>query len=53
MRLRNAMSRPPSIANTSSAANACTGGLTSSNAHSYAGIAPFGCWNHSRQRSVS
>ena len=32
--LRNSTSRPPSIANTSSAAHAWTGGLTSSNAHS-------------------
>jgi hypothetical protein len=39
--------------NTSIAAHACTGGLTSSNAHSYAGSAPFGCWNHSRHRSRS
>ena len=34
MRLRKSTSRPPSIAKTSSAAQACTGGLTSSNAHS-------------------
>ena len=47
------MSVLPSMTNTWSAAHACTGGLTSSNAHSYAGSAPFGCWNHSRQRSVS
>ena len=47
------MSRPPSIANTSSAAHACTGGLTSSNDHSYAASAPFGCWNHSRQSRIS
>ena len=51
--LRNAASRPPSIANTSSAAHACTGGLTSSNDHSYAASAPFGCWNHSRQSRIS
>ena len=44
---------PPSITNTWRAAQAWTGGLTSSNAHSYAGRAPFGCWNHSRQSSVS
>ena len=34
MRLRKSVSRPPSIAKTSSAAQACTGGLTSSNDHS-------------------
>ena len=39
--------------NTSSAAQACTGGFTSSKAHSYAGIAPFGCMNHSRHISTS
>ena len=50
---RKPKSRPPSIANTSSAAHACTGGLTSSNDHSYAGSAPFGCWNHSRQSRIS
>src|SRR5262249_8320836 len=51
-RLRKPRSRAPSIANTSSAAHACTGGLTSSNDHSYAASAPFGCWNHSRQRRI-
>ena len=41
------------MAKTSSAAHACTGGLTSPKSHSYAGSAPFGCWNHSRQISSS
>ena len=41
------------MAQTSSAAHACTGGLTSLKSHSYAGSAPFGCWNHSRHRSTS
>ena len=31
-----------------SAAHACTGGFTSPNAHSYAGICPLGCMYHSR-----
>src|SRR6185503_14933423 len=53
IRLRNAVSRAPSMTNTSSAAHACTGGLTSSNDHSYAASAPLGCWNHSRQRRIS
>ena len=48
MRSRNSRSRPPSIRKTRSAAITCTGGLTSSKFHSYAGSAPFGCWNHSR-----
>ena len=39
--------------NTSSAAHAWTGGLRSSNDHSYAGSAPLGCWNHSRQMRIS
>ena len=33
-RLRKSRSRPPSMANTSSAAHACTGGLTSPKSHS-------------------
>ena len=41
------------MANTSSAAQACTGGLTSEKFHSYAGSAPFGCWNHSRHSRIS
>ena len=41
------------MANTSSAAHACTGGLTSPKSHSYAGSAPFGCWNHSRHSRIS
>src|SRR5262252_5518605 len=52
-RLRKSRSRPPSMANTSSAAHACTGGLTSPKSHSYAGRAPFGCWNHSRHSRIS
>src|SRR6267378_2502538 len=52
-RLRNSMSRPPSMANTSSAAQAWTGGLTSEKSHSYAGSAPSGCWNHSRHSRIS
>src|SRR3954454_3643479 len=48
IRLRKSRSRPPSMANTSSAAHACTGGFTSPKSHSYAGSAPFACWNHSR-----
>ena len=47
------MSRRPSIFQTASAASAWTGGLTSSNDHSYAGSAPLGCWNHSRHRTSS
>src|SRR6516164_5603212 len=46
-------SRPPSMENTSSAAHACTGGLTSPKSHSHAGSAPFGCWNHSRHSKIS
>ena len=34
IRLRKSRSRPPSMANTSSAAQACTGGLTSPKSHS-------------------
>ena len=52
-RSRKSTSRAPSIANTSSAAHACTGGFTSEKSHSYAGIAPLGCWNHSRHTSTS
>ena len=47
------MSRSPSIRHTSMAARAWTGGLTSSNDHSYAGSAPLGCWNHSRHMTSS
>ena len=47
-RAKNLRSVRPSMAHTCSAAQACTGGLTSPKFHSYAGIAPFGCWNHSR-----
>ena len=46
-------SRPPSISNTRSAAQACTGGFTSPNAHSYAGSWPFGCMYHSRHSRSS
>ena len=35
------------------AAQAWTGGLTSENAHSYAGSWPLGCWYHSRVSSSS
>ena len=52
-RSRNPKSRPPSISKTRSAAHACTGGLTSPNAHSYAGSCPFGCMYHSRHMSIS
>ena len=52
-RARKSWSRPPSISNTRSAAQACTGGLTSPNAHSYAGIWPLGCMYHSRSSSSS
>ena len=41
------------MANTSSAAQACTGGFTSPKSHSYAGSAPFGFWNHSRHSRIS
>ena len=41
------------MAQTCSAAHACTGGLTSPKSHSYAGSAPCGCWNHSRQIKIS
>ena len=41
------------MAQTCSAAQACTGGLTSPKSHSYAGSAPFGCWNHSRHTMIS
>ncbi len=41
------------MANTSSAAHACTGGLTSPKSHSYAGSAPLECWNHSRHSRIS
>ena len=34
IRLRKSKSRPPSMAKTSSAAHACTGGLTSEKSHS-------------------
>ena len=53
MRWRKSMSRRPSISQTASAAWAWTGGLTSSNDHSYAGSAPSGCWNHSRHSTSS
>ena len=52
-RSRNSTSLPPSMTNTRSAARACTGGLTSSKFHSYAGSAPLGCWNHSRSSTSS
>ena len=52
IRERNSVSRPSSIANTSSAAQACTGGLTSEKFHSYAGSVPLGCWNHSRHSKI-
>ena len=45
--------RPPSISNTRSAAQACTGGLTSPKAHSYAGSWPLGCMYHSRHSRSS
>ena len=41
------------MAKTCSAAQACTGGFTSPKSHSYAGSAPCGCWNHSRQIKIS
>ena len=47
------MSRRPSMSHTCSAAQACTGGLASPNAHSYAGSAPLGFWNHSRHSTSS
>ena len=47
------MSVPPSMTNTRIAASACTGGLTSSKFHSYAGSAPLGCRNHSRSSTIS
>ncbi len=53
MRARKSMSVPPSIAKIRSAAHACTGGLTSPNAHSYAGIWPAGCRYQSRSSSSS
>ncbi len=49
-RSRKSRSVAPSMTNTRSAARAWTGGLTSSKLHSYAGSAPFGCWNHSRNK---
>ena len=52
-RSRKSRSVPPSMTNTRSAASACTGGLTSSKFHSYAGSAPFGCRNHSRSSTSS
>ena len=52
-RLRKATSVPPSMAKTSRAAHACTGGFTSPKSHSYAGSAPPGCWNHSRHSRIS
>ena len=52
-RPRKSLSRRPSMSHTCSAAHACTGGLASLNAHSYAGSAPLGCWNHSRQSTKS
>ena len=42
-----------SILYTRHAAQACTGGFTSPNAHSYAGNCPFGCMYHSRSRRMS
>jgi hypothetical protein len=53
IRFRNSLSRRPSIVQTSQAAAAWTGGFTSSKFHSYAGSAPWGCWNHSRHISRS
>ncbi len=47
------MSLRPSMSHTKYAAAAWTGGLMSSNDHSYAGSAPSGCWNHSRHRTRS
>src|SRR3984893_13500670 len=41
------------MANTSSAAMSCAGGLTSEKFHSYAGSVPLGCWNHSRHSKIS
>jgi hypothetical protein len=52
IRSRNFRSCPPSITNTRTAPRTCTGGLTSSKFHSYAGSAPFGCWNHSRRSTT-
>src|SRR6476646_865622 len=57
MRSRKSQSFLPdwieSILNTHHAAHACTGGFTSSKAHSYAGSCPLGCMYHSRQKSSS
>ena len=47
------MSVLPSMTKTRIAARACTGGLTSSKLHSYAGSAPLGCRNHSRSSTPS
>src|SRR5207248_9558790 len=52
-RARKPKSAEPSSSKTRTAAQACTGGLTSSKAHSYAGSWPFGCMYHSRQNSKS
>ena len=52
-RARKSWSRRPSMSHTCSAAQACTGGLTSPKAHSYAGSAPLGFWNHSRHSASS
>ncbi len=52
-RWRNWKSPDPSISKTFSAAQACTGGFTSSNAHSYAGSCPLGCMYHSCNSSRS
>ena len=43
----------PSSCTRASTAQACTGGFTSSNANSYAGICPLGCMYHSRSSSRS
>ncbi len=53
IRSRNPVSVRPSISQTRSAAQAWTGGFTSSKFHSYAGRAPLGFWNHSRHRTRS
>src|SRR5262245_50000648 len=55
-RLRNARSRrsrSPVILYTRQHAHAWNGGFASSNDHSYAGSAPFGCMYHSRSNSSS
>src|SRR2546425_9520199 len=50
---RSRCPRGPVILYTRQQAHACTGGLTSPNANSYAGICPLGCMYHSRNSSTS